>query len=274
MRARQQAQQLEAQVATSIAEAHLARVEAERRQERLERFFAQAPAAMCVLDGPDLVYELVNPTYQALLPGRQLLGRPLLEAVPEFANQPVWHSLQRVYATGQTHEEAHSRISLAAYAGGPAQDCYSHHVQQARYDAQGRIDGILVFVLDLTAQVRVQQRAERLQEEVLAAAQRRVQEREAFYQVFEQTPAVIALLRGPAHHFEYANPAYHALFPGRLLRGLPVLAALPETGPQGFLDLLDRVYQTGETFVGTEMPLTILRAEGEAPLDKYLSFTY
>nr|WP_235998585.1 PAS domain-containing protein [Hymenobacter sp. BT559] len=44
----------------------------------------QAPAAICLLQGPDFVYELVNPSYQRLFAGRQLLGRPLLAAVPEF----------------------------------------------------------------------------------------------------------------------------------------------------------------------------------------------
>ncbi|MGI4865972.1 MAG: PAS domain-containing protein [Janthinobacterium lividum] len=278
VRARQQVQQLntelEARVAAGIAAAHLARVEAERQRERLERFFAQAPAAVCVLDGPALVFELVNPSFQTLFPGRALLGLPVLAALPEFRNLPVYQQMQRVYATGETHEETNGLIPLAPYVGGPLADFYFHYVQQARYDEQGRIDGLLVFALDLTAQVRVQQRAERLQEEVLAVAQRRVQEREAFYQVFEQTPAVIALLRGPTHHFEYANPAYQALFSGRPLRGLPVLAAMPEAGPQGFMGLLDHVYQTGETFVGTEVPLTIPRAQGEPPLDKRMNFTY
>ncbi|MGI4866388.1 MAG: PAS domain-containing protein [Janthinobacterium lividum] len=274
VRARQQVQslnaELETRVAMGLAEAQHARAEA----ERLARFFQQAPVAISVHDGPELVYELVNPQYQALFPGRPLLGLPLREALPEILDQPVWQQLHRVYATGETHEEVSYLVALAPHAGGPLQDRYLHYVLQARYDARGRIDGVLVMVLDSTAQVRVQQHAERLQEDVLAAAQRGAQEREAFYQIFEQTPAVISLMRGPDHYYEYVNPAYQALFPGRALQGRPVLEALPEAGPQGFVDLLNQVYQTGETFVGTELPLVITSPDGEPPTKKRLSFTY
>ncbi len=266
--------ELETRVAAGIAEAQVARAEAEQERERLEHFFQQAPVAICVHDGPDLVYELLNPSYQALFPGRPLLGQPLREALPEILDHPVWQQLQRVYATGETHEEASQLIPLAQYAGGPLRDCYLRYVLQARYDTSGRIDGVLAMVLDITAQVRVQQQAERLQEEVLATMQRRAQERESFYQIFEQTPAVIALLRGPEQHFEYFNPAYQALFPGRALRGLTVLEALPETGPQGFVALLDQVYQTGETFVGTEVPFAITNPAGGPPTEKRMNFTY
>ena len=73
---RQLNEQLESQVAERTRELGQARAEAEQQQQRLARFFRQAPAAICVLDGPDLVFELVNPAYQQLFPGRQLLHRP------------------------------------------------------------------------------------------------------------------------------------------------------------------------------------------------------
>ncbi|MDF7815742.1 hypothetical protein [Hymenobacter sp. YC55] len=41
----------------------------------------------------------------------------------------------------------------------------------------------------------------------------------ALYQVFEQSPAAMCLLRGPQHALAYYNPAYQALFPGRDMRG-------------------------------------------------------
>ena len=90
------------------------------------------PAAVCILTGPELVYELVNPGYQQLFPGRRLLGRPLLEALPELAGQPVWHSLRQVYETGQTHEELEMLIPIARHEGGPLEDFYLHYIQQAR----------------------------------------------------------------------------------------------------------------------------------------------
>ncbi len=266
-------QELEARVAVGVAEAQQARAASERQRQRLERFFEQAPAAVCVLDGPDLVFELVNPALQRLLPGRPLQGLPLLVALPEVASHPVWQQLQQVYATGETHQEPHAQLSLMPHLGCPPVDFHLQCVQQARYDEHGRIDGVLVFALDMTAQVRVQQRAEALQAEVLAAVQRRAQEREALYQVFAQTPAAVALMHGPEFRYTYVNEAFSRMFPGRELRGQPMADVLPETVAHGFLALVARVYETGEAFSGTEVPLTITQPGGPL-LERYFNFTY
>src|SRR5690606_33795056 len=39
---------------------------AKLEQERLQRIISQAPAAVCILDGPELVFELFNQNYQLL----------------------------------------------------------------------------------------------------------------------------------------------------------------------------------------------------------------
>ncbi|RZK89520.1 MAG: PAS domain-containing protein, partial [Hymenobacter sp.] len=200
-------------VAAGVQAAQAARDEAERQRRRLANFFQQVPAAICVLDGVAMVFELVNTDYQRLLPGRQLLGRPLLAALPELAGTLTWQTLQHVYHTGETHEEVGLRVALARHEGGPLEDFYLHYVQQARYNEQGHIDGVLMFMLNITEQLQAHRRAEKLQAEVLATMQRQAQEHETFYQVFEQTSALVALLWGPEHRFEYANPAFQQLFP-------------------------------------------------------------
>jgi PAS domain S-box-containing protein len=271
---RQLNQELENRVAERTAALLAAQHEAEHQRRRLERFFSQAPAAICILDGPDFVFELVNDVYQQLFPGRALRGLPLLEALPELADQPVWHTLRHVYTTGQLHEETGIRIPVAKYPGGPLEDFYFHYIQQARYDEHGNIDGVLVFALDMTEQVLAQQRAATLQTELLASAQQRAHERENLYNIFAHTAAVICLLRGPAHCIDYYNPAYQQLLQGRQLLGRPIAEVQPEAEPQGFIALLDRVYQTGETFYGNELPLEILGADGQPSHRVYLNFTY
>ncbi|WP_354586275.1 PAS domain-containing protein [Hymenobacter sp. UYCo722] len=105
--------------------------------------------------------------------------------------------------------------------------------------------------------------------------QLRQREREIFYRMFEQTPAVIALLRGPEHRIEFYNDAFQRLYPGRgELRGRLMDEVAPETTSQGFVDLLDGVYQTGETFYGTEVPLLMAQPGGQPPKMHYFNFTY
>jgi signal transduction histidine kinase len=267
-------QELEMRVAAGVQAAQLARDEAEHQRRRLANFFQQVPAAISVLDGPELVFELVNADFQRLLPGRKLLGRPLLQALPELVGSLTWQTLQRVYRTGETHEEVGVRVPLARQSGGALENFYLHYVLQARYDEQGRIDGVLMFALNITEQLVAHRRAEKLQAEVLATMQRQAQEHETFYQVFEQTSALVALMWGPEHRFEYLNHAFQQLFPGHQLHHRPVAEALPELAAQGLIAQLDRVYRTGEPFHATEMPLHTTETDGTTPRLVYLTFTY
>lgn len=267
-------EELEARVVRRTQDAQNALREAERQRARLTRFFAQAPAAICVYDGPDFVYELLNEEYQQLFPGRVLLHKPLAEAVPEVVGQPVWDALQRVYATGEAYDTRVAQVPLADGPGGALQNHYFNFLYQARYNEHDQIDGVLVFAFEVTDQVEAQQRADALQAEMLAAAQRQARERENLYQIFEQTPAVIGLLRGPEHRIEYLNPAYRKLFAGRATEGRTVAETQPEAVGQGFVELLDQVYYTGETYFGHAVPLHIEEAESQPAQTVYLNFAY
>ncbi|TDN40225.1 PAS domain-containing sensor histidine kinase [Hymenobacter sp. UV11] len=266
-------QELEARVAAGVAEAQQARAEAERERHRLESFFRQSPAAICVLNGPELVYELVNPTYQQRFPGRQLLGLPLLDALPEFTGHATVARLRDVYATGITHEGSEVMLAVARVGDGQVEAAYFDCVYQARFDEQGVIDGVLVFALDVTAKVRAQRRATDLQAQVLRAAQRQAQALATFHQVFDQTSAAILFLRGADFKLEYANQAYERLIPGVAQIGRPLAEVLKNTRPQGFMSIMNQVYQTGRPYVGNEVPVEVALFGGP-PLTKYLNFTY
>ncbi|MDO7876930.1 PAS domain-containing protein [Hymenobacter sp. ASUV-10] len=265
---------LEARVAERTRSAQQAQAEAERQRARLERFFMQAPAGICILDGPEMVFELVNPGYQQIFPTRQLQGLPILAAMPEIADQPVYAMLRRVYASGRTNEEQEELVQFTRPEDGVVEDRYFNFIQQARYDEAGQIDGLLVFVFEVTSSVQARLRNEALQAELLASAQRLVQERETYYQVFEQTPAALAILRGPEHRMEYFNEAYQQLFPDRRMHGRTIAEMQPESSEQGFVALLDRVYQTGETYYGNELPLSVAQPDGQPPRTFYFNFTY
>ncbi|QNH63451.1 PAS domain-containing protein [Hymenobacter sediminicola] len=113
-----------------------------------------------------------------------------------------------------------------------------------------------------------------LSDQAYEAYQLAVQQRETFFNLFMQTPAMICILRGPEHRFEFVNPEYQKLFPNRTLVGKTVAEAMPEVVEQGFIPLLDNVYNTGETFIGNEVDI-MLDQDGNGQLQRrYLNFTY
>ena len=144
----------------AIEQAQKAQKETIIERDRLRNFFLQAPAGICVLDGPELTFELINPLYQQLFPGRELLGKPLLKAVPEVKGSAIWEVLQDVYTTGKTFEGNELLIPLARTADGPVEDRYFNFIYQARKDLNGSVDGILVFVIEITDTVNVKRTVE------------------------------------------------------------------------------------------------------------------
>src|SRR5688500_2139295 len=67
----------------------------------LSSLFMRAPAFISVVRGSEHVFDLVNPHYQHLFPNRDLLGRPIREALPELEGQGFYERLDQVLATGE-----------------------------------------------------------------------------------------------------------------------------------------------------------------------------
>jgi len=134
-------------------------------RDRLKRFFMQASAGICILHGPELVFELVNPAYQQLLPGRKLLDRPIFEALPELVGGPLQDVLLNVYRTGEPYEINELLIPVAKHEGGPTHDRYFSFSYQPRRGENDKVDGILVFVFEVTGMMNVQKELREAREE-------------------------------------------------------------------------------------------------------------
>ena len=80
-------------------------------------------------------------------------------------------------------------------------------------------------------------------------------------EVLAQAPAVMGVLKGPQHIFEMANEKFLQLVGHRDLIGKTVKEALPEVESQGFINILDKVYQSGEAYVGNEIPVELSSKE-------------
>jgi PAS domain S-box-containing protein len=95
-----------------------------------------------------------------------------------------------------------------------------------------------------------------------------------FREMFAQSPSFSCLLSGPEHRFVLINPAYHRLVGHRTVLGLTVREALPEVESQGFLELLDRVFTTGESHIGRNVKIILQRVPGGIVETRFLDFVY
>ncbi len=145
----------------ALREAELARdralAEAQNERERLYDVFMQAPAAISVLEGPQHVFTVANPLYQKLIGGRDIIGKPVRDALPELFGQGFFELLDTVLSSGKAHSERERVVSLDRRGDGIPEDLYVDFVYQPLHAASGSTFGILVHAVDVTSQVRARQ---------------------------------------------------------------------------------------------------------------------
>jgi signal transduction histidine kinase len=80
--------------------------------------------------------------------------------------------------------------------------------------------------------------------------------------LLEQAPVATALMVGPDHVFELANPAYRQMVARPDIVGKTYIEVFPELAGTPLPGILDRVYETGEPFVTSEIRVPIARGAG------------
>jgi PAS domain S-box-containing protein len=134
-------------------------------EERLRRVFTQAPVAIGVFRGSDFNIELANSTYQALLRGRELLGRRLADVIPEL-DQPIWNALNSVLDTGRPFLANDFHIPYDSDQDGAPEDHWFNVAYHPLEEVDGKISGVIAVLAEVTEQVRARQELERANREL------------------------------------------------------------------------------------------------------------
>ncbi|WP_158266582.1 PAS domain S-box protein [Allosphingosinicella deserti] len=128
----------------------LAQRERVNEAERLRRLFDQAPGFMAVLRGPEHIFELTNSSYQQLVGHRDLVGKPVREALPEVEGQGFFELLDEVYRSGKAYAGRSMLIALQREPGAPSETRLIDFVFAPILDAEGRTTGIFAEGHDAT----------------------------------------------------------------------------------------------------------------------------
>lgn len=139
-----------------ITDLVLARLRRQVELARLRGWFRQAPAPIALLRGPRHVFEIANDAYMALVGGRDLLGKPVKEALPEADEQGFVALLDEVYRTGRPYLAASSPIKLQRAPDQPREERLLDFIYQPVVDEAGQVDGIFVLVTDVTDRARAE----------------------------------------------------------------------------------------------------------------------
>lgn len=219
----------------------------------------QAPVAVALFTGPNFVIALANERVLEFW-GRsreQVMNKPLFEALPEAGGQGFEELLHRVYTTGERFVARELPVTLER--NGRLEPTYIDFVYDPYYEPDGTISGIVVLCVEITQQV---------------LARKLIEESEAkFRTLIEQAPIAIGLFKGRDMVIDVGNERIFEVWDkDPSVIGLPVIEVLPELTGQGYIELLEGVYDSGEPFAGDNL-LVRLNRQGRLE-DVYFDLLY
>ncbi len=216
----------------------------------------RSPVPMVTMWGLDGVM-IYNDGYAVIAAERHpaQLGVPVRASWPDEAD--FNDNVMKVVLAGGTLSYRDAELDLRRH--GVPEQVWLNLDYSPIVDERGAIAGVLALVVETTDKVRA--------ERYLAGEQDRLRA------MFAQAPGFTATLVGPEHRYELANEAYLGLVERRDIAGRTVGEVLPEIASQGFLELLDAVYATGQPHTGVASQIWLTAADGESRLH-YLDFVF
>jgi PAS domain S-box-containing protein len=222
--------------------------------------------------GPDLIF-IYNDAYAPILGKRHpdALGRPGPLVWPD-----AWPVVRpQVDAVMQRGEASWvERIDLTLERNGYPEDAWFNWSYSPIRDEAGQVGGLLCVCNEVTDQVRAERERDRLEMERERLSRIVEGERANLANIIGRAPAFICACHGPEHTFDLANDRYYELIARRDIIGKTVRQALPEIAGQGYFELLDTVYRTGEPHFGSESPVLLRRWGGDALDRRFINFVY
>jgi len=112
------------------------------------QFFQGAELQICVLSGPEFRYATVNEAFRRAIGGRDVIGRTIREAFPEFAGPDALERLERVYRTGVPSIE--NAATRRWDRGQGIEEGRVTLVIQPLRDDEGNVNGLIAYAIDVT----------------------------------------------------------------------------------------------------------------------------
>ena len=228
-------------------EAVVALRDSERRTRAL---FQQAPGFICVLSGPNHVYEFANAAYHNLIGGRDLIGKTVREAVPEVEGQGFIELLDQCYRTAEPFRGLETPLELRRAPDGPLETLLIDFIYQPITDAAGDVTGIFVEGFEVTDRVAAQS----------ALRDSETRYRTLFNSIDEGFCIIEKIPAGDGQPGDYryiaANPALKGQSGVTVNVGSDTIRGVLSTEAQSWIDVFDEILRTGEPVRGERGLLT------------------
>lgn len=244
--------------ATDVTELVNAKFKVEQSEALLRQMIYDAPVAIGILKGRDLIIEDANDDLLKIWrKSKAVIGLKLLDGLPEIANQPFPDLLQQVYNSGVAHYGYETKARLEH--NGVEDDFYFNFVYDPIFGQDGEVTGIMVVANEITLQVVSKMEAAKSEERF----------RNFMYDIpmatayYETENMVISLANDEMLRFWGKDKS---------VIGKTVAEAIPELNLQPSVETLKKVYQTGISYHADQEEFLVIIDGKEQK--RWFSFTY
>jgi len=182
------------------------------------------------------------------MPADKIIGLSPAEFVHESDREKVPEEIRAVLDEGYREFE----ITLSTIGGNTA--TYQFNAERLEQNGQTFIIGT---GLDITEKKELENKLSSLLEQEHTQRKKAEADRDKLKEMFEEAPSPKCMIEGPELRYVIANKAYREVVGQKNIIGKRVDEVVPEVEEQGYIDLLKRVYETGESYIGRGEPIYI-----------------
>ncbi len=228
-------------------------------EHKVRSIVESAPFPIGVYEGREMRIELANHSILEVWgKGHEVIGRTYAEVLPELAGTGIYEQLDEVFTSGTAFHARNQRVDLMI--DGHLQIFYFNYSFTPLFGQDGQVYGVMNTAADVTDVVTAKQQVERSERDL--------------QNMILQAPVAMCIMLGPDQVISVANSRMIDLWgkPAASVLHRPVFEALPEVRGQGLEQILADVYEKGEAYRASEMPVTLIRNGREDIV--YQNFVY
>ncbi|WP_099866763.1 sensor histidine kinase [Pararhizobium haloflavum] len=258
--------------------------------DAFEQFFDAIPSPYMMLD-TELRYVAANQAYLEATNSTPelLLGQNIFDVFPNdgAAGRDLKSSFMRVIESGKSDTLSYIHYAIPDATGETFEDRYWTAVHFPIFNEDGYVAYVVQNTVDVTELHNLRNssvlpfRYAKIETDLIQRAQEAEEAHRAllaenndFRRLFNQAPGMIAVLSGPEHVFTFTNEAYTRFIGGRRVVGETVRDALPEIDGQGFFEMLDGVYTSGNPVSINGARIVIQYTPNGPAEEAFLDFSY
>jgi PAS domain S-box-containing protein len=150
-------------IAYDVTEQVTSRKKIEESEHRYQEMIFSSPSLIAILKGEEMIIDVAN---DAILEtwgkGKNVVGKPLLTALPELVGHGFDDLFNGVYTTGQPHYAYEMPVYFVR--NGQKELSYYTFIYQAQRDTGGNINGVAVIGREVTPEAQLNQKIKESEE--------------------------------------------------------------------------------------------------------------